>query len=134
MRAEVGEDIWQAIYDHFGCEGFFAGLGSIYWREAWKYGERAFRYCNHDVGHALGALSFSANLQGWKLNYLDALSDEQVERVLGFDRTQWRDLEEEAPEALCFVCANSAECTSRAFPGRSFRLLKSSASMGCPIP
>ena len=27
-------------------------LTSITWREAWKYGERAFRYCNHDVGHA----------------------------------------------------------------------------------
>ena len=35
--------------------GFLVGLTSIFWREAWKYGERAFRYCQHDVGHALGA-------------------------------------------------------------------------------
>ena len=27
-------------------------LTSIHWREAWKYGERAFRYCQHDLGHA----------------------------------------------------------------------------------
>ncbi len=32
---------------------FLVGLTSIHWREAWKYGERAFRYCHHDVGHAL---------------------------------------------------------------------------------
>ena len=32
---------------------FHVGLTSITWREAWKYGERAFRYCQHDVGHAL---------------------------------------------------------------------------------
>ena len=39
-------------------QGFGLILSSIYWREAWKYGERALRYCNLDVGHALGALGF----------------------------------------------------------------------------
>src|ERR1019366_5544005 len=34
-------------------ESFLVGLSSIHWREAWKYGERAFRYCQHDVGHAI---------------------------------------------------------------------------------
>ena len=32
-------------------------LTSIHWREAWKYGERAFRYCQHDLGHAIAAVS-----------------------------------------------------------------------------
>jgi len=36
--------------------GILIGLSSIHWREAWKYGERAFRYCQHDIGHGLGAL------------------------------------------------------------------------------
>ena len=36
------------------------GLSSIHWREAWKYGERAFRYCQHDVGHALAAIGIAA--------------------------------------------------------------------------
>src|SRR5438034_7528389 len=31
---------------------FLIALTSIHWREAWKYGERAFRYCQHDLGHA----------------------------------------------------------------------------------
>jgi nitroreductase len=40
------------------------GLSSIHWREAWKYGERAFRYCQHDVGHVLGTLRFAAAALG----------------------------------------------------------------------
>ena len=40
--------------------GFHVGLTSITWREAWKYGERAFRYCQHDTGHALAALRYAA--------------------------------------------------------------------------
>ena len=27
-------------------------LTSIAWREAWKYRDRAYRYCLHDIGHA----------------------------------------------------------------------------------
>ena len=39
-------------------------LTSIVWREAWKYGERAYRYCLHDIGHAWRALAFSARAIG----------------------------------------------------------------------
>ena len=35
-------------------------LTSITWREAWKYGDRAYRYCLHDIGHAWQALSLAA--------------------------------------------------------------------------
>lgn len=30
-------------------QGIYIGLSSVHWREAWKYGERAFRYCQHDM-------------------------------------------------------------------------------------
>jgi SagB-type dehydrogenase family enzyme len=133
-RAEVGEDVCKAILEHFRCDGFLVGLSSIFWRESWKYGERAFRYCNHDVGHALAALSFSANLQGWKVSCLNALSDEQMETVLGFDRTQWRDLEKEAPEVLCFVGAGSAECSSRSLPRNVISAFAKIKFHGLPNP
>ena len=42
---------------------FLLGLASVYWREAWKYGERAFRYCQHDVGHAIGTVRIAAAAQ-----------------------------------------------------------------------
>jgi SagB-type dehydrogenase family enzyme len=39
-------------------------LTSIAWREAWKYGERAYRYCLHDIGHAWQALVLAARSIG----------------------------------------------------------------------
>ena len=103
QRAIVSENVCQNISSHFGCEGFLIGLSSIFWRESWKYGERAFRYCNHDVGHALAAISFSANLFGWKVSYLSKLSDQDMQTVLGFDKTRFAPLEEEHPDLMCFV-------------------------------
>jgi SagB-type dehydrogenase family enzyme len=102
-RAQVPEALWQRIKEHLHTDGFFVALTSIFWREAWKYGERAFRYCQHDVGHALAALSFSAILLGWKVTWLNAVSDEEIARLLGFDQTQWPEFELEHTELLCFV-------------------------------
>ncbi len=102
-RAEVPTAIWNALNAHFGTSGFLVGLTSIFWRESWKYGERAFRYCNHDVGHALACLSFSANLLGWKVIYLNALSDEEIRTVFGFHAARWNPHEQEHPDLLCFV-------------------------------
>jgi SagB-type dehydrogenase family enzyme len=103
-RAEIPPALWQKIQHHFGTDGFFIGLSSIFWRESWKYGERAFRYCNLDAGHALAGLSMAANLFGWRVVCLNALSDNDVSVMLGFDRTKWHDMEAEQPELLCFVC------------------------------
>ena len=50
--------------------GTLVGLSSVHWREAWKYGEHAFRYCQHDVGHAIASLRLAARLLGWRLRVL----------------------------------------------------------------
>lgn len=48
-----------------GCAAeFLVVLASIPWREAWKYGERAYRYCHLDVGHAIAALAYGSALVG----------------------------------------------------------------------
>ena len=39
-------------------------LTSIAWREAWKYRDRAYRYCLHDMGHAWQALALAARAIG----------------------------------------------------------------------
>jgi SagB-type dehydrogenase family enzyme len=88
---------------HFGGPGFLVALSTIFWRESWKYGERAYRYCNLDTGHALAALAFSARLHGWQMTCLCAVGDREIRTVLGFDRTRWRPLEEEHPEVICWV-------------------------------
>ncbi len=68
------------------------GLTSIYWRESWKYGERAFRYCHLDLGHALACLAVAAAGLGWSARLLEPFPTEVLERLLG---TQ----EQEGPEA-----------------------------------
>jgi len=44
---------------------FLLGLSTIYKRESWKYGERAYRYCQLDVGHALAAIRYACSVLGW---------------------------------------------------------------------
>ncbi|XP_015697224.2 uncharacterized protein LOC102708280 [Oryza brachyantha] len=61
-------------------------LSSIFWRESWKYGERALRYCNHDVGHALAAVAVAAAALGWDVRLLDGLSDEDLGYLVGVDK------------------------------------------------
>ena len=54
---------------------FLVGLSSVHWREAWKYGERAFRYCQHDTGHALATLRIAAAALGWGLVLVNGNGD-----------------------------------------------------------
>jgi SagB-type dehydrogenase family enzyme len=68
--------------------GFLVGLTSIHWREAWKYGERAFRYCQHDAGHALAAVRYSAAVLGWTARLLERPGDAEVATLLGLDREE----------------------------------------------
>jgi SagB-type dehydrogenase family enzyme len=65
---------------------FLAGLASVHWREGWKYGERAYRYCQHDLGHAVAALRYAAAALGWSALLLDHLGDADVAAWLGLDR------------------------------------------------
>jgi SagB-type dehydrogenase family enzyme len=78
----------------------FVALTSITWREAWKYGERAFRYCLLDAGHAIGALRYAAAVLGWKIVPVAATSA-QLCALLGLDReADFASAEREEPDAL----------------------------------
>jgi len=84
-RAVLRCDDWRRLMPP-GCEALLlVGLTSIHWREAWKYGERAFRYCQLDIGHAVGALRFAAAALGWNLRIWLEPSDEQIARLLGLE-------------------------------------------------
>ena len=102
-RALVPGDLWQQIDDQMGSSGFFVALTSVVWREAWKYGERAFRYTSLDMGHAAACLSFSTSLQGWRATQINGVSDRDMETMLGFDRIEWAECERERGEALIYI-------------------------------
>jgi len=131
-RADIPTPLWQRIVAHFGTEGFLIGISSIFWRESWKYGERAFRYCNHDAGHALACVSFSANLCGWKVTYLNCLSDEEIDAILGFDQIRFRKLEEEHADFLCFVHPHKLNQIPRGLPDRLVSQLADLKFIGAP--
>jgi SagB-type dehydrogenase family enzyme len=89
--------------DNLPDSGLFIGLSSIHWREAWKYGERAFRYCQHDIGHALGALRYAAATLGWSIELLAEWSDDDISTLLGLDRDDFKKMEHESPDIICRI-------------------------------
>ncbi len=89
-------------------------LTSIHWREAWKYGERAFRYCQHDLGHAVAAVSFAAALVGWRTSMQPGWSHPAIAAVTGAGREQdFSDAEPEDPGCLMTICGEEPfSCTA----------------------
>src|SRR6185436_7881241 len=59
---------------------------SIHWREAWKYGERAFRYCQHDLGHAVAAIALAAAAVGWCAALVPTWPHRAIATISGIDR------------------------------------------------
>jgi SagB-type dehydrogenase family enzyme len=84
--------------------GLWVGLSAIHWREAWKYGERAFRYCQLDTGHALGAVRYAAAVLGWQAEVVPGLGHAEMAGLMGLDRDADFGLaEREEPELLIRV-------------------------------
>lgn len=80
----------------------YIAFSSIHWREAWKYGERCFRYCQHDIGHALASLSYAAACLGWQIELLSEIADIFLENWLGLDRKE--DFIAEEHETVDLIC------------------------------
>jgi SagB-type dehydrogenase family enzyme len=94
--------------DDLDGERFLIALTSIHWREAWKYGERAFRYCQHDLGHAIAAVGLAAALAGWRVRLLPDWSHADIAALSGIDRDgDYVDAEREEPGALVAVFADA---------------------------
>jgi SagB-type dehydrogenase family enzyme len=104
LRAEFPAEQIARLLAPFPPGAFLFGLTSVHWREAWKYGERAFRYCNHDVGHAIGTARIAAATLGWNMALLDGLSQNTTAMLLGTNRTDdFQDVELEHPDCLAVI-------------------------------
>lgn len=44
IRAEISVELWNRLSRGLPPGSFLVGFSSIFWRESWKYGERAFRF------------------------------------------------------------------------------------------
>ena len=98
QRASCDHGPWTAEDD--APDEWLIALTSIHWRESWKYGERAFRYCQHDMGHAIAAVALGAALSGCRARLLADWSHEDIATLTGIDRDQ-NFVEAEREEAGC---------------------------------
>ena len=64
-------------------------LTSIAWREEWKYRDRAYRYCLHDIGHAWQALALAAEAMGCDSKAIVDFPDDEIARALHLNEDEW---------------------------------------------
>ncbi|WP_457977915.1 SagB/ThcOx family dehydrogenase [Ectopseudomonas composti] len=93
VLSELPRPLGRQLADCLPPGGFLLGLSSIAWREAWKYGERAYRYCQHDLGHALAALAIAAGVQGWQVRMLRGVAEARLDGLLGLDEECFHEAE-----------------------------------------
>jgi len=67
-------------------------LTSIFWREAWKYRDRAYRYCLHDAGHAAASVATAARGLGLAARVHGHFADARLEELLALEGTGERPL------------------------------------------
>ena len=104
LRAALPQESFTSLLNGFPPNAFLLGFTSVNWRETWKYGERAFRYCQHDVGHAIASARIAAQTLGWRMLLLDGVTDDTLGALLGVDRIQdFNRAEREHPDCLAVV-------------------------------
>lgn len=60
-------------------------MSAIFWRSAWKYRARSYRYCFWDAGTILANLLAAISAEGLQAEVLTAFADAPLERLLGID-------------------------------------------------
>ncbi|HMA90500.1 MAG TPA: SagB/ThcOx family dehydrogenase [Burkholderiales bacterium] len=142
-RADCPDALFARLLGGFPPQAFLVGLSSIHWREAWKYGERAFRYCQHDIGHAIGALRIAAAALGWSALVLDDVADETIEALLGLDRgADFDGAERESAELVMALWPGDGATGTAGLDAEAVRELKNQRwygkanrlSAGDPVP
>lgn len=110
LRATDENSNWNEFYrGNLSSNFIIVGLSIITWRMAWKYGERALRYCLLDVGHAISAITYSARALGWKTTALLEINWHQQEILLGLNRKEFENVEKETPQILLLIYPNNLQ-------------------------
>jgi len=65
--------------------GLLLVVTAVYGRSAWKYGDRAFRYCLLDAGHLCGAVEAACRVQGRPWRLLHRFDGLALRQALGCD-------------------------------------------------
>lgn len=79
-------------------------LSAIFWRSAWKYRARAYRYCFWDAGTMLANLLAAASAEGLASELVTAFADPEIEALLEIDG--------EREGAVCLVALGTGAAAS----------------------
>ena len=74
-------------------------MSAIFWRSAWKYRARAYRYCFWDTGTILANLLAAAVAEGVSAEVVTAFVDAEIETLIGVDG--------ESEGVMCLVALGS---------------------------
>jgi SagB-type dehydrogenase family enzyme len=79
-----GEGLEPLLGSHRPMRGLLFFISAVWYRSAWKYRDRAYRYCLLDAGHLLGAVEAGSHLYGhaWRAVYGADLAG--LDRFFGF--------------------------------------------------
>lgn len=130
LRAELSPKTWELLSSGFPEGTFFVGLSSIFWRVSWKYGLRAFRYAQHDIGHAIAALTFAAAGLGWKTSLLADMGSEEIAVLLGISGEKGPEKQE--PACLLAVYPAGNTCTKGRISSGTIPAFKNLSWEGVP--
>ena len=76
-------------------------MSAIFWRSAWKYRARAYRYCFWDTGTILANLLAAAAAEGISAEVVTAFVDSKIEMLIGVDG--------ESEGVMCLVALGSTD-------------------------
>lgn len=132
VRAVLEPALWAGLTFAFPKETVFIGLTSIHWREEWKYGQRAYRYCQHDVGHALAAVSMAAAGLGWQASIVDELGTDELALLLG--TADSHTAEREVPDLLLAISPVNMMVSNASLASDNVQLFQSLPWQGVANP
>ncbi len=130
VRAELELQLWKELCEQYPEGTLFIGITSILWREAWKYGYRAYRYCQLDVGHAISAFSIAAAGLGWQAIILDDLGTDDLAFLTG--TFLHNKAEPEEPDLLMALCPGREDFQSKNLPAGAINNFKTLHWQGVP--
>ncbi|QOR61788.1 nitroreductase family protein [Sulfurovum sp. ST-21] len=83
----------EGIEPYFGykraMKGYLFLVSAVYWRSAWKYRNRAFRYALLDAGHLLGCIEASALLKPHATQIRYLIDRKKLNSMFGFTEREW---------------------------------------------
>lgn len=83
------EGLESSLHLQTQVEGFILFTSALYYRSAWKYKNRAFRYCLLDSGHLLGCIENSAYIHNKKYTFVYDFDKTHLNTQFGFTQKEF---------------------------------------------